>query len=82
MGALACRECGSDETTGWSEATVYDDIDLPEPEGPGGEPAVPDTFEEFERLVDPPRVWPRWIFVSLALLVVVLVLVNALGGAT
>ncbi len=28
--ALACPECGSDENTGWSEETMYDDIDLPE----------------------------------------------------
>lgn len=39
VGAAACRECGSDDTTGWSEATDYDDLDLPEPE-------IPDTFEE------------------------------------
>ena len=46
-GASFCRECGSDESTGWSEATLYDDLDLPE----AGEPSsVPDTFEEFLRL--------------------------------
>lgn len=28
-GALACRECGSDAQTGWSEDTLYDDLDLP-----------------------------------------------------
>lgn len=43
VGAKSCRECGSDETTGWSDATIYDDLDLPEPEAP----LVPDTFEEF-----------------------------------
>ena len=35
MGAPACPECGSDEETGWSEDTIYDGLDLPEPgEGP------------------------------------------------
>lgn len=51
--AAACRECGSDDTTGWSAATEYDDLDLPDP--PTGDPhrppgrgeRIPDTFEEF-----------------------------------
>ncbi len=30
--ALACPECGSDENTGWSEDTMYDELDLPEAE--------------------------------------------------
>lgn len=30
-GAAACRECGSDESTGWSEDTLYDGLDLPDP---------------------------------------------------
>lgn len=29
-GARSCRECGSDEKTGWSEAAAYDHLDLPE----------------------------------------------------
>jgi len=28
-GARVCRECGSDENTGWSENTYLDGIDLP-----------------------------------------------------
>jgi hypothetical protein len=28
--AKACRHCGSDDSTGWSEATYLDGIDLPE----------------------------------------------------
>lgn len=28
--AKACRHCGSDEQTGWSEATYLDGVDLPE----------------------------------------------------
>lgn len=30
--AKACRHCGSDERTGWSEATYLDGIDLPDEE--------------------------------------------------
>lgn len=30
--AAACRHCGSDDRTGWSEATYLDGIDLPEAE--------------------------------------------------
>ncbi len=30
--ALVCPECGSDENTGWSEDTMYDELDLPEVE--------------------------------------------------
>jgi hypothetical protein len=33
--AKACRHCGSDERTGWSEATYLDGIDLPEAEDYG-----------------------------------------------
>ncbi|HXR44419.1 MAG TPA: zinc ribbon domain-containing protein [Pseudolysinimonas sp.] len=39
-GAKVCRECGSDETTGWSEDTLYDDLDLPDP-GYGAEESAP-----------------------------------------
>ena len=28
-GARVCRDCGSDDKTGWSEATYMDGIDLP-----------------------------------------------------
>ncbi|MHC4943655.1 MAG: zinc-ribbon domain-containing protein [Planctomycetota bacterium] len=38
--ALACPKCGSDDSTGWSEDTLYDDtgiefFDEPEPENSG-----------------------------------------------
>ena len=84
MGALACRECGADETTGWSDATAYDDLDLLEPDGP----EVPDTFEEFERMTEPPRWWETsqqgrllWWMLGAAVLLVVgnAVLVGLLG---
>jgi hypothetical protein len=29
--ARSCPECGSDEETGWSEDTLYDGLDLPDP---------------------------------------------------
>lgn len=64
VGAAACRECGSDETTGWSEATLYDDLDLPPPE----EPLVPDTFEEFVAGGEP-RILTRPSLVAVALLI-------------
>ncbi len=33
--ALACPECGADERTGWNEeATLYDGLDLPDPNPP------------------------------------------------
>lgn len=32
--ARACPACGADERTGWREASVYDGIDLPDPEPP------------------------------------------------
>ena len=30
--ARACKHCGSDERTGWSQDTYLDGLDLPEPE--------------------------------------------------
>lgn len=30
-GARACPECGADERTGWRETSVYDGLDLPDP---------------------------------------------------
>lgn len=31
--ALSCPECGSDDDTGWSEDTIYDGVDFPDPYG-------------------------------------------------
>lgn len=31
-GAPACPECGSDAKTGWSDNTIYDGLDLPDPD--------------------------------------------------
>jgi hypothetical protein len=30
-GARSCPECGADDETGWSEDTMYDGLDLPDP---------------------------------------------------
>jgi hypothetical protein len=30
--AKSCRHCGSDDSTGWSEATYMDGIDIPDPD--------------------------------------------------
>lgn len=30
--ARACPECGADERTGWREASIYDGLDLPDPD--------------------------------------------------
>ncbi len=32
VGSASCPECGSDERTGWSEDTLYDGLDLPDPD--------------------------------------------------
>ena len=73
VGAAACRECGSDETTGWSEASFYDDLDLPEAE----QPLVPDTFEEFVAGTDRRR-WPTVVTGILLVISVVLWLASGL----
>ena len=38
--AHACPECGADERTGWRDQSIYDGLDLPEPddERPAGSP--------------------------------------------
>ena len=30
--ARACPECGADERTGWREQSIYDGLDLPDPD--------------------------------------------------
>lgn len=77
VGALACKECGSDEATGWSDATVYDDIDLPDDPTPV---EIPDTFEDFEHLTRRKFALPRWAFVAIgALLVIAVLFATAFG---
>jgi hypothetical protein len=39
-GAGSCPECGADERTGWREQSIYDGLDLPDPEPDPGEKPV------------------------------------------
>ncbi len=60
-GKKVCRECGSDDTTGWmsSEEIDYQSIDIPDGYGPAEEPASNST--------------PKWVSnVAIALLIVML----------
>lgn len=64
-GARACRECGSDDRTGWQDS---DEIDYQAVE-------LPDSFD-----AAPARTGtPLWIAVTAALLVVVLVALLTFG---
>ncbi|HEY4247639.1 MAG TPA: zinc ribbon domain-containing protein [Lacunisphaera sp.] len=41
-GARSCPECGADERTGWRETSIYDGLDLPDPErDPNEKPTQP-----------------------------------------
>lgn len=73
VGAPSCRECGSDERTGWSEATAYDDLDLPTPEGP----EIPDTFEEFTQASSPRRGVPPRLLLGLLAVALSLIVARA-----
>ena len=73
VGALACKECGADEKTGWSSDAYLDDLDLP----PSLEPEIPDTFEEFERLTTKPRRLRHWLVVALVVVLVIALVVGA-----
>ena len=73
-GARFCRECGSDDSTGWSDSTQYDDLDLPEPEPP----LVPDTFEEFTRLPSNRRGTSRRILLTLLAIALLLIAARSL----
>ena len=59
-GARACPECGADERTGWDEESVYDGLDLPDPE------------EESHKRAPrrPGETSPIWMYVALLLIVV------------
>ena len=65
--ARACPECGSDETTGWSERATAQHLDLPDPEF---------NYDEFVREeFGPPRERRRpshrlWWAVAMVLLVI------------
>jgi hypothetical protein len=48
--ARVCPECGSDDETGWSEDTLYDGLDLPDP-GYGPDPGPPPPRRHIGRIV-------------------------------
>ena len=58
--ALACPHCGSDDETGWSEASAYDEADLPE-----------ETLGETSRTTKQQS--PAFTYVTVGLIVVILV---------
>jgi uncharacterized membrane protein YvbJ len=64
-GAKACRECGSDEKTGWSEAAHYDHLGLPDQNF---------DYDDFvKRELGEERTVPRgihWFWWSVAILVI------------
>ena len=62
--AVACRHCGSDDRTGWSEGTYLDGVDLPED----------DDYEEgLEREgFRPPRRGNRLVLAAVSLLLILL----------
>jgi hypothetical protein len=63
--AKACRHCGSDERTGWSEATYLDGVDLPE-EGDY------DAGLEREGFAKPKADVRRWLTAAVASLLLLL----------
>ena len=63
--ALACPECGSDDQTGWSADTTYDDLDLPNP----------DDESEVAHTGTKANFWQ-----AVAMVVVILILLLALMG--
>jgi hypothetical protein len=68
--AHACPECGADERTGWRETSIYDGLDLPEPD------------HETANSADPRPAFPnglRWLWWLTA---VVLLIALAAGSLT
>jgi ssDNA-binding Zn-finger/Zn-ribbon topoisomerase 1 len=72
-GAKACPECGSDEKTGWSEKTVYDGTDIPNPDEIDYQKVI-----EREGLATPKL--PRKRLVLLLLIAVVVLICIVLGA--
>jgi RNA polymerase subunit RPABC4/transcription elongation factor Spt4 len=70
-GARACPECGSDERTGWSDQTIYDDTGITDPDE--------DEFKHEEWLrregvLSPKRPARQWLWWGIALLVLLAIL--------
>jgi RNA polymerase subunit RPABC4/transcription elongation factor Spt4 len=77
--AKACRYCGSDERTGWSEGTYLDGIDLPD------EDDYADSLEREglgNRALRAPRksAGGRWLMGAVASLLILLFLLWLLRG--
>lgn len=71
--AKACPECGSDETTGWSEQARYDSLDLPD-ENFDYDEFVEREFGEKKKSPVPRGVhWFWWIAALLLIAALVLV---------
>lgn len=70
VGALACRECGSDANTGWQDSAEIDYAQVDLPDGYRDE-ALGDEL--------PPRRTPRWI--AITALIVAAAMVAAATGA-
>jgi len=66
--ARACPECGADERTGWRERSIYDGLDLPEPDT---DDSAPPSSRRSGRLA-----W-YWVVTLIALLL--LLVLAALG---
>ena len=63
--ARACRECGADETTGWREQSVYDDLDLPD-----------EAFDDTSKRAAPARRRVSWYWLGTALVLIALCLLS------
>jgi uncharacterized membrane protein YvbJ len=63
--ALSCRHCGSDDNTGWSQATNYDGVDLPE-EGDYEEGLEREGFSQ------PKNGGRNWVMAAISLVLVFL----------
>lgn len=76
-GALSCRECGSDDKTGWSTETEYDGLDLPDPGEPVDYHRLGREDPEFASRISEDRRW-SWRVVRVYLLAVLAVILSAL----
>jgi hypothetical protein len=74
-GAKACPECGSDEKTGWSEETRYDQLGLPDEDF--------DHDEFVKKEFGPEPVKPHgvaWFWWMIALVLIILAAIVFLSG--
>lgn len=71
MGATSCPECGSDESTGWSQSAHFADLGVPDPD-------VEFDYEEFVENEfgsgGKKRAQPHWLWVAVALVIIAVML--------